>query len=211
MPEPGHRFERAERGFVKFFGSSRERAQRTLPVLEQLRRSGGHWACGYPAGRRPRAPRDGDVIFMGRLVGGPDDTLICGRALARRYEQGRDDASAEDLALRPWKRQWPHYIRVHHGEYLASTLADGVPLSELMDELGPYAFGPTAENADAGHGNVDPRQSIRQAAAIRLSPAGLSWLNTELDLALHRHGKLSQIELASLDWPDIPLPTPPNR
>jgi len=62
---------------------------------------------------------------------------------------------------------------------------------ELMDELGPYAFGPTAENADCGIGNVDPRQSIRQAPAIRLSEAGASWLSQELEVAFREFGRLS--------------------
>ncbi len=58
-----------------------------------------------------------------------------------------------------------------------------------MDELGAYAFGPTAENADRGVGNVDPRQSIRQAAAIRLSEAGVSWLDEELERGFRRLGR----------------------
>jgi hypothetical protein len=201
------RFDEARQGFVKFFGESEARAGRDLTVLEELRRVGSHWAGTYPAGRRPRAPRDGDVMFMGRLVRVPNDTRIYGRAIALAHEEGRDDATPEDIARRPWKAKWPHYIRVHHGEYLAGTMEDAVSLAELMDELGPYAFGPTAENADRGSGNVDPRKSIRQAAAIRLSEAGLSWLNEELGLAFARHGKLPPAQLASLDWPDVDLPT----
>jgi hypothetical protein len=72
-----------------------------------------------------------------------------------------------------------------------------------MDELGPYAFGPTAENADHEEGNVDPRQSIRQAAAIRLSEAGLSWLNEELEKVFRERGKLPATQLAGLDWPEV--------
>ncbi|MDQ2631478.1 MAG: hypothetical protein M3Y75_11005 [Actinomycetota bacterium] len=123
-------------------------------------------------------------MFMGHLVGGPNDILVYGRGIARAYEEGRDDASPEDVAERPWLARWPHFIRVHDVEFVDGTLGDGVSLGELMDELGPYAFGPTAENAERGSGNVDPRQSIRQAAAIRLAPAGLSWLSDALEFAL---------------------------
>jgi hypothetical protein len=63
-----------------------------------------------------------------------------------------------------------------------------------MDELGPYAFGSTAENADRGIGNVDPRKSIRQAAAIRLSEAGASWLGEELEDSFRRRDRLLQLE-----------------
>lgn len=71
-----------------------------------------------------------------------------------------------------------------------------------MDELGAYAFGPTAENADCGEGNVGPRRSISQAAAIRLSEAGLSWLDEELGRVFERRGKLPPGQLAALDWPE---------
>ena len=141
-------------------------------------------------------------MFMGHLVKGPNEIVVYGRAVAWAYEEGRDDAGAEDVALRPWLERWPHFIRVHDPEFVDGTLADGVPLSELMDELGAYAFGPTAENADRGVGNVDPRQSIRQAAAIRLSEAGASWLGEELEAAFRAHGRLRAAEMPGLDWPE---------
>lgn len=129
-------------------------------------------------------------MFMGHLVSGPNDIRVCGRAVALAYEEGRDDASAEDIARRPWLERWPHFIRVRGLEFVDGTLGDCVSLAELMDELGAYAFGPTAENADRGVGNVDPRQSIRQAAAVRLTEAGTSWLEEELESAFGKFGKV---------------------
>jgi hypothetical protein len=187
-------------GFVKFFGQGNNRSPRDRPVLDAVRTSGSHRICTYPKGRRPRAVRDGDVMFMAHLVKGPNDIVVYGRAIARAHEPGRDDASAEDIALRPWLSRWPHFIRVHGMEFVDGTLGDGVPLSELMDELGAYAFGPTAENADRGEGNVDPRMSIRQAAAIRLTEAGLSWLNEELESEFADQGKLRAEAVPGLDW-----------
>lgn len=137
---------------------------------------------------------------MGHLVSGPNDIKVYGRAVARAYEEGRDDAGAEDIARRPWLERWPHLIRVREMEFVDGTLGDGVSLGELMDELGAHAFGPTAENADRGIGNVDPRQSIRQAAAVRLTEAGTSWLEGELELAFRRLGKVRAGEATGLDW-----------
>jgi len=188
-------------GFVKFFGQGSNRSPRDRTVLDAVKTSGSHHICTYPRGRRPRSVRDGDVMFMGHLVSGPNDIEVYGRAVARSYEEGRDDAGAEDVAQRPWLERWPHLIRVQEMEFVDGTLGDGVSLSELMDELGAYAFGPTAENADRGVGNVDPRQSIRQAAAIRLSEAGVSWLEEELELAFRRSGRLGAGEVQGLDWP----------
>jgi len=133
----------APQAFVKFFGYSRERAKRSLPVLEEAKRSGCHWACTYPKGRRPRQAQDGAVMFMGILAKQPDDILIHGRAVGMCHEPGRDDAGAEDLAIRPWKVRWPHYVRVHHAEFVAGTLANGVSLAELMNVLGSDAFAVT--------------------------------------------------------------------
>ncbi len=159
-------------------------------MADAVRASGSHRICTYPRGRRPRAVRDGDVMFMGHLVKGPNEIVVYGRAVARAYVEGRDDAGPEEIASRPWLERWPHLVRVHDAEFIDGTLGDGIPLGELMDELGAYAFGPTAENADRGFGNVDPRQSIRQAAAIRLSEAGASWLGEELGRAFRRRGKV---------------------
>src|SRR3954452_7730450 len=187
-------------GFVKFFGQGSNRSRRDRPVLDAVSTSGSHRICTYPRGRRPRAVREGDVMFMGHLVSGPNDIKVYGRAVARAYEEGRDDADAEDIARRPWLERWPHFSRVRGLEFIDGTLADGVSLGELMDELGAYAFGPTAENADRGMGNVDPRQSIRQAAAVRLTEAGTSWLEEELEQAFRRLGKVRAETVEGLDW-----------
>jgi len=187
-------------GFVKFFGQGNNRSPRDRSVLDAVATSGSHRICTYPRGRRPRAVRDRDVMFMGHLVSGPNDIRVYGRAVARAYVEGRDDAGAEEIARRPWLERWPHFIRVRGLEFVDGTLGDGVSLGELMDELGAYAFGPTAENADRGVGNVDPRQSIRQAAAVRLTEAGTSWLEEELGRVFRRFGKLRAEEVAGLDW-----------
>ncbi|HSC21619.1 MAG TPA: hypothetical protein VLC07_07810 [Solirubrobacterales bacterium] len=187
-------------GFVKFFGQGSNRSPRTRTVFDAVSTSGSHRICTYPRGRRPRSVHDGDVMFMGHLVGGPNDIRVYGRAVARAYVEGRDDASAEEIARRPWLERWPHFIRVRGLEFVDGTLGDGVSLGELMDELGAYALGPTAENADRGVGNVDPRQSIRQAAAVRLTEAGTSWLEEELERAFRRFGKVRAEAVEGLDW-----------
>jgi hypothetical protein len=189
--------------FVKFFGRAGTRTALDARVLDVLERTGAHWAGTYPAGRRPRRVRDGDRMFLAQLVArrGVADIAVFGRALALAYLEGRDDASADDLALRPWKSRWPHYIRVRDGEFLAGTLADGVSLGELMDALGAEAFATTQRNALIGRGNVDPRQAYRQQPAVRLSHEGREWLDARLEEAFARVGRLGAEELASLDWP----------
>ena len=81
-------------------------------MLDAVKTAGSHRICTYPRGRRPRAVRDGDMMFMAHLVSGPNDIKLYGRVVARAYEEGRDDADPEDIALRPWLERWPHFVRV---------------------------------------------------------------------------------------------------
>jgi len=198
------RWTEAPQAFVKFFGESTNRADRDRLVLDEVKRSGCHWACTYPKGKRPRQVNDGAVMFMGRMMKEPADILIYGRAIAIRHQEGRDDATADDIAQREWKAKWPHYVRVHHAEFLAGTLENGVSLNKLMDEFGADTFAATQRNAARGEGNTDPRRAYMQQAAVRLSAEGLDWLNIRMEEAFIAHGRFGPTEFAQLDWPESP-------
>jgi hypothetical protein len=193
----------AREAFVKFFGQSHNRADRTMPVVNEVQRSGSHWACTYPKGKRPRSVNDGAVMFMGRMVRQPNDILIYGRAIGLKHVPGRDDATRTDLARRHWKEKWPHYVRVHHPDFVAGSLSNGVSLGELMDVLKSNAFAPTQRNAAAGTGNVDPRRAFMRQPAVQLSSEATAWLTARLESAYLEHGKLPAAELEALDWPDV--------
>jgi hypothetical protein len=90
---------------------------------------------------------------------------------------------------------------VHDAEFLAGTLRNGVRLSALMDELGPDSFAITRQNAIRGSGNINPRMSLRQQPAVRLSSEGLAWMHEHFEEALRRHGRLPAESLIRLDWP----------
>jgi len=187
--------------FVKFFGEGSNRADHDDSTLLEVERSGCHWACTYPAGKRPRAVRDGDTMFVGRLVARPNDTMIFGRVIGRKHRDGQDDATPEDITLRPWKAHWPHYVRVHHGQFVAGALANGVSLAELMDTLGADAFASTKANAAIGHGNTDPRKAFRQQPQVRLTPEAATWVTARLETAFLLRGTVPTESLDQLDWP----------
>lgn len=105
-----------------------------------MKESGSHWACCYQESKRPRNVGTGSIMYMGRLVGGPNDTIIYGRAVALRHREGRDEATEADITKRDWKEHWPIYVRGHHAEFVDGDLRQGVKLSELMDALGAEAF-----------------------------------------------------------------------
>ena len=192
--------------FVKFGGVSTDRVPLDCPVIEEIERGGSHWALSYPAGggKRPTGVQDGAVMFISRLVKGPD-IRIFGRAIALKHQNGRDDATQSDIERRPWKSRWPLYIRVHHAEFVAGTMANGVSLAELMDTLGSNSFATTQLHAARGQGNVNPRRSLRQQPAVRLSREGFDWLNTRLQSAFDLHGQVPHHVLRELDWPEVPV------
>ena len=80
-----------------------------------------------------------------------------------------DDATAEDIAARPFKQKWPRYVRVHHAEFIAGKLSNGVSLRQLMTELKSDSFVSTQLNARRGDGNTDPRKAYSQQPAVELT------------------------------------------
>ncbi len=187
---------------TRIFGEADKRLDRGASVLDEVVRSGSHWACTYPKGRRPRQARQGDVMYLGRLVKRPNDIIVFGRAIAlRRHVEGDDDASPTDIALRSWKADWPHYVRVHSAEFLDGAIGDGVSLNELMDALKADAFTKTQENAAAGIGNTIPRRAYSQQPAARLSREGAEWIGRRVEDAFRRRGTIQKATLDSLDWP----------
>ncbi len=188
----GGRLVDAPQWFVKFFGESDNRASPEKLVIDEVERSGSHWACTYPKNKRPRQVQDEAVMFMGRLVDGPDISVF-GYAIGSAYHKGADDATEADIAQRPWKKKWPHYIRVHDPEFVKGVLGNGISLNELMRALGHRAFASTARNHTAGKGdNTDPRRAYLQKASVELTGEGAQWLITRLEAAFRLHGQLTE-------------------
>ena len=198
----------ATQAFVKLLGRSDDRISLSGSTIEEIMRGGCHWAVAYPAKKRPRSVRNGAVIFMGRLTRDPNDIRVFGRAIGMKYEPGRDDASADDIALRPWKENWSRYIRVHNAKFVAGTMENGISLNALMDTLSERSFASTQRNADRGEGNTNPRLAFQQQPAVELSNDGLLWLDERFQAAIEAHGEVLQETLDQLDWPDSSIIPP---
>jgi len=194
----------ARQAFVKFLGEGDNRVPLSFTTIEEIERAGCHWAVAYPASKRPSGVQEDAIIFIARLTREPNDIRIFGRSVGMKHQPGRDDATASDIALRPWKEKWPRYIRVHHAEFVAGRMENGVSLNELMDTLGADSFAPTQRNTLRGEGNTDPRKAYRQQAAVELSAEGFSWLGERLQAAFDEHGMVPQDTLDQLDWPVLP-------
>ena len=182
-------------------GRSDDRLLVSTPILAVIADSECHWALAYP--ERPRLVREGAIIYISRQTREPNDHRIIGRAVGMQHVPGRDEATPEDCNRRPWKRHWRYYIRVRQPEFLSGTLENGISLNKLMDALGADSFATTQENARTGKGNINPRMSIRQQPAVRLSSDGHAWLDTQIQAAFNSHGATPNTELDNLGWPDL--------
>jgi hypothetical protein len=191
----------ASQAFVKFLGQSGNRAELSLKTIDEIKSAGCHWAVAYPAKRRPRGVEDGAIVYIARLTKEPNDMRIFGRAIGMKHEPGRDDASPDEIALRPWKNTWPRYIRVHHAEFVAGTMANGISLNELMEELEHNSFASTQRNARSGKGSTKTRMAYARQAGVELTSEAKVWLDSKLEGAFAAHGKIPQVALDSLDWP----------
>lgn len=200
----------SSQAIVKFLGSADNRSQLSDLTIEELKRSGCHWAVGYPRRRRPTSVLDDAIVFMGRLTHSPNDIRIFGRAIGMAYREERDDATEDEIVQRPWKTRWPHYIRVHHAEFVDGSMGNGVSLDHLMNTLGANSFATTQEHKALGEGNTNPRTAVRRQPHVRLSAEGLLWLSERLQEAFDSHGKVSRESLDKLDWPVASIISPPQ-
>jgi hypothetical protein len=188
----------ASQAFVKFLGESNNRVPLSCPTVEEIERAGCHRVLAYPATKRPRRVKDDALMYIARLTEQPNDIRIFGRAVGMAYVDGRDDASDADKALRSWRANWSRYIRVHQAEFVAGTMANGVSLNALMDELGADAFAATQRNAAKKEGNTNPRRAYLQAADVELSAQGQAWLRDRLQAAFDSHGTVPNDVLAAI-------------
>ena len=201
----------ASQALVKLLGEGTNRVPLSFATIEEIERTGRHWAVAYPASKRQRGVQDDATVFIAWLTQDPNDIRVFGRAVGMKHQPGRDDATPAHIALRPWKEKWPRYLRVHHAEFVAGTMGNGASLNELMDTLGANSFAPTQRNAARGQGNTNPRGAYLQQAAVELSTAGSSWLGDRLQAALDARGKVPRETLGRLGWPDPPAAPTSNN
>lgn len=192
----------APQALIKIFGEANNRLPLDFPSIEEVRRSGCHWALTYP--RRPRRQKDGAVVYIARQTRGPNDMRIFGRAIASSYREELDDATAEEISRRPFKARYPHYIRVHNAEFLSGPLANGVSLNEMIKALDADAFKTSQRNKAQNPLLTRLAQAaLKQQPDVELSNEGQEWLETRMQAAFDRYGTIPLHEMRSLDWPEV--------
>ena len=182
--------------FVKFLGNSHERVPVSYAIIKVIKHEGCHRELAYP--KRPVSVKDDALMFMGRFTDEPD-IRIFGRAIGMKHQPDLDDASPEDIKRREWREKYSNYIRVQNAEFVAGTIANGISLYKLMDELGSDSFASTQRNAACGTGNTNPRRAYGQQPAVKLSSQAIAWIGERLQAAFDAHGKVPQDTLDQID------------
>jgi hypothetical protein len=189
----------SRQAFVKFSGQGHNRAPMSRSVIDDISRSGAFQFGTYPiGGGHPWRVEAGATIFMSRMTKSPNDMRIIGRAIALAHDPDHDMASGRDIRLRPWLRQWPYLVRVHHATFIDGTLADGVSLNDLLEELGPFALRSTRRRLRSGEQNINPRRSYTQKPDVELSAEGFRWMTQQFETALARHGSIPDEQIRRL-------------
>jgi hypothetical protein len=188
----------SRQAFVKFAGLGSDRVSPTRTVMREIRDSGAFQWGTYPVSQgHPWRVEDGDTLFMSRMTL-PDDMMIIGRAIAIAHDPDRDTATAEQVEHRPWLQQWGYLVWVHHPKFIDGTLANGVSLNDLVEELGPLAFASTKRRMLDGEPNIKPRRSYGRHADVALSEEGFALMTQRFEAALARHGSIPDDQVRRL-------------
>src|ERR1700722_1231568 len=119
--DPGTNW-RDKKYWIKLFGKSDNRVNLDFHAREEVERAHCHYALCFPTnGGQPQRYRDGDTVYMARMLEGTDYSIF-GRAECLGHVPGRDMASDEEMDLRDWKARWGIYIRVKEPVFIDATM-----------------------------------------------------------------------------------------
>ncbi|MCV9389145.1 phospholipase D family protein [Reichenbachiella ulvae] len=167
---------KGRRYFVKFFGKNEHREDLKYETRREIENGCPHYALSFSDKRgRPRRYRDGDVVFMAKMIHG-NDYAIFGRGITYAHNDLRDVADEKDAEHVEWISSWPILVRVHSTEFIDSSMENCPKLNDLMNILGYESFQSTLDNYNRKKGNIIPTMALRQQADIKLSETGAVWL-----------------------------------
>ena len=187
-----------KRYFIKFLGKSDNRAALDLHSREEIESAHCHYALCYPTNRgRPRRYRDGDIVYIARMLDGTNYSLF-GRAECLRHVDERDNASEEEIEILDWKERWPIYIRVKNAEFIDASMGNCPKMSDLIGSLEAESFESTSKRLAAGEIDIKPWNSLRQQADVQLSLTAAMWLERQFDQCMDQYGRVDKAFIESL-------------
>lgn len=184
--------------YVKFFGTAQNRVPLTFAVREEIDRALCHYACGFSKNKKPRQIQSGDIIYMARMTYNPYDYAIFGKAEAIKFVDGRDRATEEEIAERPWKKDWLIYLRLENPVFIDGTMNDCVLLYDLIKALDYESFPSTQWRYESGERNINPYKSLSQQAYVKLTTKAVEWLEPKFQEALNHVGQVDDSFISNL-------------
>lgn len=189
--------------YVKFFGTNDNRVDFDFSIKEEIDRALCQYACCFPENKKPRQVKDGDFIYMARMTHSPNDYAIFGRAEALAFVEGRDKPTKKELLERPWKKEWPVYLRVKNGVFIDGKMRDGILLSDLISKFDYCSFPSTLRRYEAGEKEIIPKRALMQKAYIGLTHDAAQWLDLKFNAALENVGRVDNKFLDQLPQSEV--------
>lgn len=190
--------------YVKFFGTSNERKDFDFVIREEVDRGLSHYATCFSQNKRPRRFRDGDILFYGRLTT-PNDYAIFGKAEAIAFNDSRDWATDGEITERPWKEDWPVYLRVQNATFIDGNLGDCPMLYDLINFFDHESFISTQRRYAQGERQINPFKSLSQQPYVALTHTAARWLFERFIDAQNRSGPIPDSFIDSLPRSEIEL------
>ena len=184
--------------YLKFWGKSSSRAERNETIKQILHWTEAHYAVTFPEGERPREIMDDDTVYMAYIVKDHPGYMIFGRGYGTAHVPGRDDASHTEKSRKPWKKDYPHYIRITSPVFIDAKLSDCPELGHLIDTHDVNVFYRTQARAAAGEKDIKVKNSLKRKPGIRLSAIATVELDRQFSKALEQHGKIPDAFLSTL-------------
>lgn len=177
--------------FIKFFGSADNRVSSQFSIRQQVEVSLCHYACCFSVAKRPNRFKAGDIVYMARMTKEPNDFAIFGKGVSIEYDRARDIASQIEIDVRPWKKNFPIYLRVKDSEFIDANLEDGVSMNSLIKALEYESFEITKKRYEEGERDINPRLSLSQQAYVKITNKAAQWVEKRFQQAIGNFQKLN--------------------
>ena len=184
--------------YIKFFGTANNRVALNYLAKEEIDRALCHYACGFSQNKKPRQIQQGDIIYFARMTYDPLDYAIFGKAEAIKFKDVRDEATELEIKERPWKKDWPIYLRVTNPVFIDGSMSDCILLYDLIKELGYESFPSTKSRFEKGEAKINPYKSLSQQAYVKLTTTAVEWLEPKFQESLNRVGMVDDNFINSL-------------
>lgn len=178
--------------FIKFFGKNEHRKSLNQSVRPEIEEGCCHYALSFSDKKgRPRRYRDGDIVYIARMLHG-SDYAIFGKGITYRHVDSRDVVGDDDIAHVDWLEDWPILIRLHSTEFVDSTFENCPKMNEMIGELDYESFRSTNNRFNWGERGINPWNSLRQQADIEITELAAQWLEEQLQKAFKDYGKIPE-------------------